>query len=390
MKYLIVLGDGMADEPITELGGRTPLEAADTPFMDQIAREGAMGLLKTVPDGYQPGSDIANLGVLGYDVKTCYTGRGALEAASMGIELGPVDMAYRCNLVTIADGVMADFSAGHISSEEGAALLEALNNELMKTDRHKAAVFYPGVSYRNLMVVPGGGGVESTPPHDIVDQKIEEWLPKGPDRELILFLMEISSRAFADHPVNKERIAAGKKPVTHIWPWSSGRRPEISRFSERWGISGGMISAVDLLNGIAQYAGMEIIRVPGATGFLDTDYNAKARYAIEALKHLDFLYLHVEAPDEAGHMGDLKEKILAIERVDAMLGTIMQEFDGRIAVLPDHPTPIRVKTHTMDPVPFAIRGIRTDGCTKYSEKEAAFGGFGSMKGTDLLPLLLSK
>ncbi|WP_319578390.1 cofactor-independent phosphoglycerate mutase [uncultured Methanospirillum sp.] len=390
MKYLIVLGDGMADEPIAELGGRTPLEAADTPFMDQIAREGAMGLLKTVPDGYQPGSDIANLGVLGYDVKTCYTGRGALEAASMGINLGPADMAYRCNLVTITDGVMTDFSAGHISSPEGAALLEALNDELRKTDRYKTAVFYPGVSYRNLMVMPGGGGVESTPPHDIVDQKIEEWLPKGPDQDLILSLMEISSRVFDKHPVNKERIAAGKKPVTHIWPWSSGKRPEISRFSERWGISAGMISAVDLLNGIAQYAGMEIIRVPGATGFLDTDYNAKARYAIEALKRLDFLYLHVEAPDEAGHMGDLKEKILAIERVDAMLGVIMQNFDGRIAVLPDHPTPIRVKTHTMEPVPFAIRGIKTDGCTRFSEKEAASGGFGSMKGTDLLPLLLSE
>ncbi len=390
MKYLIVLGDGMADEPIDELGGKTPLEAADTPFMDQIAREGAMGLLKTVPDGYQPGSDIANLGVLGYDVKTCYTGRGALEAASMGINLGPADMAYRCNLVTIADGIMADFSAGHISSDEGAALLEALNEEVQKTDLKNAVIFYPGVSYRNLMVLPGGGGVESTPPHDIVDQKIEEWLPNGPDKKLIITLMEISSRVFADHPVNKNRISAGKRPVTHIWPWSSGKRPEISRFSDLWGISGGMISAVDLLNGIAQYAGMEIIRVPGATGFLDTDYNAKARYAIDALKHLDFLYLHVEAPDEAGHMGDLKEKILAIERVDSMLGTIMKEFDGRIAILPDHPTPIRVKTHTGDPVPFAIRGIKNDGCIMFSEKEAISGGFGSMTGTDLLPLLLSK
>ena len=388
MKYLIVLGDGMADEPIAELGGKTPLEVAETPFMDQIAREGAMGLLKTVPDGYQPGSDIANLGVLGYDVKTCYTGRGALEAASMGIELGPTDMAYRCNLVTITNGVMIDFSAGHISSAEGAALLDSLNKELKQTNQRNA-IFYPGVSYRNLMIIPDGSGVESTPPHDIGDQKIETWLPKGPDRELILTLMETSSRVFADHPVNRDRVATGKKPVTHIWPWSSGMRPEIAPFFKRWGISGGMISAVDLLNGIAKYAGMEIIRVPGATGFLDTDYHAKARYAIDALRHLDFLYLHVEAPDEAGHMGDLKEKILAIERVDAMLGTIMQEFDGRIAVLPDHPTPIQVKTHTMDPVPFAIRGIKTDGCSKFSETEAVSGGFGEMKGTDLLPLLLS-
>ncbi|MDD1727666.1 MAG: cofactor-independent phosphoglycerate mutase [Methanospirillum sp.] len=385
MKYLIVLGDGMADEPIAELGGRTPIEAADTPFMDQIAREGAMGLIRTVPDGFQPGSDIANLGVLGYDVKTCYTGRGALEAASMGIELGPADMAYRCNLVTITDGVMDDFSAGHISSAEGAALLQSLNDEIKKSN----AIFYAGVSYRNLMVAPGGGGVQSTPPHDIVGQEIKSSLPTGPDRDLILTLMEISSRVFSDHPVNKARIAAGKKPATHIWPWSSGKRPEIPLFRDRWGIAGGMISAVDLLNGIARYAGMEIISVPGATGFLDTDYQAKARYAVDALKRLDFLYLHVEAPDEAGHMGDLKEKILAIERIDTMLGTIMQQYDGRIAVLPDHPTPIRVKTHTMDPVPFAIRGIRTDRCTRFSENEPKLGSFGEITGTDLLPLLFS-
>lgn len=385
MKYLIVLGDGMADEPLDELGGRTPLEAANTPHMDRIAREGAMGLIRTVPEGYQPGSDIANLGVLGYDVKTCYTGRGALEAASMGIELGPVDMAYRCNLVTIKDGVMEDFSAGHISSAEGAALLQSLNEYSGEAD----AIFYPGVSYRNLMVAPGGRGVESTPPHDIVGQKIDPYLPSGPDRELIVSLMEKSSRVFADHPVNQERISAGKKPATHIWPWSSGRRPAIPLFADRWGKKGGMISAVDLLNGIARYAGMEIIRVPGATGFLDTDYDAKARYAIDALKQLDFLYLHVEAPDEAGHMGDLNEKILAIERVDMMIGMIMEEYAGRIAILPDHPTPIRIKTHTADPVPFAILGLTTDGCTGFSEKQGAAGSFGEITGTDLLPLLFS-
>jgi len=385
MKYLIILGDGMADEPIPELGGRTPLEVADTPNMDRIAREGAMGLLKTVPDGYQPGSDIANLGVLGYDVKTCYTGRGALEAASMGIELGPEDMAYRCNLVTISDGVMEDFSAGHISSEEGAALLLTLNKHLQSS----GAVFYSGVSYRNLMVIPGGKGVESVPPHDIVGQDIAGFLPSGADHNLLMYCMEESRRIFADHPVNKTRIAAGKKPATHIWPWSSGRRPAIPKFMDQWGISGGMISAVDLLNGIARYTGMEIVRVPGATGYLDTDYTAKADYAIEALKRVDFLYLHVEAPDEAGHMGSLPEKILAIERVDAMLGRIMERFEGRIAVLPDHPTPIRLKTHTADPVPFAIRGIKTDSTTGFSEKQAADGIFGRINGPELLPLLFS-
>lgn len=385
MKYLIVLGDGMADEPVPELGGRTPLEAAHTPHMDRIAREGAMGMLRTVPDGYQPGSDIANLGVLGYDVRTCYTGRGALEAASMGIDLGPDDMAYRCNLVTVRDGIMEDFSAGHISSEEGALLLQSLNEYLTGSE----VTFYPGVSYRNLMIIPGGGGVDSTPPHDIGGEAIDQYLPTGPDREKILLWIEKSKEVFADHPVNRKRIEAGKRPVTMIWPWSSGRRPAIPRFSDVWGVSGGMISAVDLLNGIATYAGMEIIRVPGATGFLDTDYGAKARYAIEALKRLDFLYLHVEAPDEAGHMGDLAEKITAIERVDAMIGTIMEQFDGRIAVLPDHPTPVRVKTHTADPVPFAIRGVTRDAGTIFSEAAGKTGGLGLLNGPDLLRLLFS-
>lgn len=385
MKYLIVLGDGMADEPMQELGGRTPLEAAHTPNMDRIAREGAMGLLKTVPDGFQPGSDIANLGVLGYDVRSCYTGRGALEAASMGIELGPGDMAYRCNLVTIRDGIMEDFSAGHISSEEGAELLQSLNEHLAGS----GAIFYPGVSYRNLMIIPGGSGVESTPPHDIGGEAIESHLPTGADRDLILYCMEESRKVFAGHQVNQNRIASGKKPATHIWPWSSGGRPEIPLFSERWGLTGGMISAVDLLNGIAKYAGMEIIRVPGATGFLDTDYGAKARYAVEALKHLDFLYLHVEAPDEAGHMGNLAEKITAIERVDEMIGTILKNFNGRIAVLPDHPTPIRIKTHTADPVPFAVLGCGVDICTAFSEKQGKIGTFGLLSGLDLLPLLFS-
>jgi 2,3-bisphosphoglycerate-independent phosphoglycerate mutase len=386
MKYLIVLGDGMADEPVGELGGLTPLEAAHTPAMDRIARDGAMGQLQTVPPGYQPGSDIANLGVLGYDVRTCYTGRGALEAGSMGIDLGPDDMAYRCNLVTISDGIMEDFSAGHITSAEGQELLESLNRHL---EKKIDLIFYPGVSYRNLMVVPGGGGVESTPPHDIVGLQVREYLPAGPDADLISYCMEQSRVVFADHPVNQARLSAGKNPATHIWAWSSGKRPNIPRFSVRWGVTGAMISAVDLLNGIAGYAGLEIVRVPGATGFLDTDYNAKAEYAIRTLEKVDFLYLHVEAPDEAGHMGNLQEKILAIERFDAMIGKIMTVFKGRIVVLPDHPTPVRVKTHTADPVPFAISGLSKDHTTRFSEKEALNGVYGLMNGTDLLPLLFS-
>jgi 2,3-bisphosphoglycerate-independent phosphoglycerate mutase len=382
-KYCIILGDGMADEPLAELSGLTPLEAAHTPNMDYIAREGAMGLLKTVPDGFAPGSDIANLSVLGYDPTVCYTGRGALEAVSMGISLGDDDVAYRCNLVTIDNAILDDFNAGHITSEEGAQLLASLNNHL------SGMVCHPGISYRNLLIVPGGQGCESTPPHDITGQPIRDYLPKGPDAERLLEAMRISTEVFATHPVNLDRIKRGKKPATSIWPWSGGKRPEMRSFQVLTGLSGGIISAVDLLNGIGTYAGMEIIKVPGATGFIDTDYQAKARYAIEALKRLDFLFIHVEAPDEAGHMGSIEEKVKAIERVDEMIGTIMKEFNGRIAVLPDHPTPIRIKTHTAEPVPFAILGKDKDDTTRFSEKEGAKGMYGLLAGTDLIPLLIS-
>jgi len=382
-KYCVVLGDGMADEPLAELSGQTPLEAAHTPNMDTIAREGAMGLLSTVPSGYPPGSDIANLSVLGYDPCLCYTGRGALEAASMGVSLRDVDVAYRCNLVTITNNILKDFNAGHITSEEGAALLTSLNQHL------SGITCYPGISYRNLLIIPDGQGCESTPPHDITGQSIEGYLPKGPDASRLIEAMEISKQVFANHPVNHDRTRRGLMPATAIWPWSGGKRPNMRSFHEMYGILGGIISAVDLLNGIGVYAGMEIIRVPGATGFLDTDYQAKARYAIEALKRLDFVFVHVEAPDEAGHMGSIEEKILAIERVDEMIGTIMDSFTGRIAVLPDHPTPIRIRTHTADPVPFAILGKGKDSTTRFSEREGAKGMYGLLPGTRLLPLLLS-
>lgn len=381
-KYLVVLGDGMADEPLKELGGRTPLEAAETPNMDYIAKEGAMGLLQTVPPGFSPGSDIANLSVLGYDPVLCYTGRGPLEAASMELDLDEEDMAYRCNLVTIRRGLMEDFTACHITSGEGAALLKSLNEEL------EDVVCFPGISYRNLMIVPGGAGSETIPPHDITGQAAEPYLPKGADAVLLLHAMEVSRKVFADHEVNTCRIEAGKRPATEIWPWSGGRRPDIQNFEQRYGLSGGMIAAVDLLNGIAKYAGMEVITVPGATGYLDTDYQAKARYAINGLKRLDFIFLHVEAPDEAGHMGSIEEKILAIERVDEMIGTILDSYKGRIAVLPDHPTPIRIKTHSADPVPFAILGIDKDQTTRFSEIEAASGMYGVREGIGLLPLLI--
>ena len=382
-KYLVVLGDGMADEPLAELGGKTPLEYAHTPHMDRIAREGCMGMVQTVPDGFEAGSDIANLGLLGYDPRTCYTGRGPLEAASMQIELGPSDIAYRCNLVTVRDGVMADFSAGHISSAEGRDLLLSLRNAV------PSASFYPGVSYRNLLVLHGGSGSVTVPPHDIVGRAIVSFLPQGGDGAALISCMQKSREVFSDHPVNQARTAAGKPPATQVWPWSGGKIPSLPPFREKFGKSGGVISAVDLLQGIARCAKMEVIVVPGATGYLDTDYQAKARYALSALGHLDFLYLHVEAPDEAGHLGDAREKVLAIERVDAMIGTIMRDFSGIAAVLPDHPTPVRLKTHTADPVPFAVYGKGQDETRAFSEREGARGGYGTIRATGLLPLLFS-
>ncbi|MEN6610341.1 MAG: cofactor-independent phosphoglycerate mutase [Methanoregulaceae archaeon] len=383
MKYLLVLGDGMADEPLAELGGKTPLEYAKTPVFDRLAREGATGLVRTVPDGYEAGSDIANLSILGYDPRTFYTGRGPLEAMSMGVRMAEEDVAYRCNLVTVTDGIMADFSAGHISSSEGAALLGDLQKRIPDI------LVKPGVSYRNLLMIHNGKGSRTTPPHDIVGQQIQEYLPQGSDAPLLAECVSVSRDVFQDHPVNRARLAAGKPPANQIWPWSGGRKPAMPAFREKYGKQGGMISAVDLLNGIATCAGMERIMVPGATGYLDTDYHAKALYAIQALTRLDFLYLHVEAPDEAGHLGSVEEKVRAIERVDEMVGMILESFDGTVAVLPDHPTPIRLKTHTNAPVPFVIRGKITDSTQRLTEREAEKGKYGIREATSLLDLIFS-
>ena len=383
MKYVIILGDGMADEPLAELGGRTPLEYAEIPNMDRIAREGRCGMLRTVPDGFEPGSDIANLSILGYDPRTTYTGRGPLEAASMGVSLQDGEIAYRCNLVTVRDGMMEDFNAGHISSTEGAELLRDLDAALGDVR------VYPGVGYRNLMVVSRALGAETTAPHDIVGQPIEDYLPRGGDAEILLNCIERSEEVFADHPVNRRRLQEGKTPATGIWPWSGGKKPSLAPFQEKYGLSGGMISAVDLLRGIACLAGMEVIHVPGATGFLDTDYEAKARYAVNALDRLDFVYVHVEAPDEAGHMGSVEEKVRAIERLDEAIGIVLDRPDTTVAVLPDHPTPIRYKTHTMNPVPFALLGKGKDDVQAFSEREAAKGSFGLIQAPDFLSLLFS-
>ena len=339
MKYLLILADGAADEPLAELGGKTPLEVAKKPNMDTIARKGRCGMLKTVDESMTPGSDVANMSILGYDPEKYYTGRGALEALSMGVPFGGDDMAYRCNLVTIENGKMKDFAAGHISSEEGAELFKALQEKV------SGVTFYPGVSYRNVMMFPGGKGAETYPPHDIVDEVVDNYMPKGPDADTLMKLMVRAADVFEKHPVNLARIAAGKNPATTIWPWSAGKKPAMPQFCEMFGKQGAMISAVDLLFGIAACCGMKIVKVPGATGYLDTDYMGKAKAAVDALQgDADFVYMHVEATDEAGHLGSIEEKIKAIERLDEAVGYILENFDGCVMLMPDHPTPIAKKT----------------------------------------------
>jgi 2,3-bisphosphoglycerate-independent phosphoglycerate mutase len=369
MKYIILLGDGMADRPHAELGGKTCLQAANTPNLDQIATLGQVGMVHTVPEGFPPGSDVANLTVMGYDPKKYYTGRSPLEAASIGVELGLDDIAFRCNLVTLRitggksrsggkarRAVMEDFSAGHIGSEEARLLIEEIDAKL-GTDRIR---FYPGVSYRHLMVWKGGKEkIECTPPHDIQDKDIQDYLPRGEGDDTINTLMEASVDLLIAHPVNKKRLEIGRRPVNSIWLWGQGRRPSMPTFKEKYGLEGAMISAVDLTKGIGIYAGFEVINVPGATGWIDTNYAGKAEHALWALKTKDIVYVHVEAPDEAGHTGDLKNKMKAIEDFDEFIvGNIlhgMKQFDEyRILVLPDHPTPLEIRTHSNEPVPFAI------------------------------------
>lgn len=359
MKYAILLGDGIADYPIGRLSRRTPLEAARTPNMDRIAREGTIGLINTIPSGFPPGSDVANLSVLGYDPEVSYTGRGPLEAASMGIVLGPDDVAFRCNLVTLggdATVLMEDYAAGHISSQEAKEIIDDLGTDLGAKGRN----FYAGVGYRHLLVWDKGPSrAETTPPHDIVGQAIANHLPRGEGSGEIRDLMERSWALLKNHRVNVERIAAGKRPANSIWLWGQGRQPVMETLAQRFRIRGVMISAVDLLRGIGIYAGLEVLRVSGATGYVDTDYEAKAEKALEALKEKDFVFVHVEAPDEMGHEGNLEGKIQAIEDFDEkVVGTVLKGIrslgDFRLMVLSDHATPISRRTHVNDPSPFAV------------------------------------
>jgi 2,3-bisphosphoglycerate-independent phosphoglycerate mutase len=329
------------------------------------------------------------MSILGYDLDKYYTGRGALEAVGMGIPFSSLDLAYRCNFVTIEDGKMKDFAAGHISNEE----VKELFSILQKRFEDFGVKLYQGVSYRNVLILPNGKGSATKAPHDIVGELIDSYTPVGDDASELHRYMAISYDVLVNHPVNRERIAAGKNPANMIWPWSCGKKPTMPQFSEMFGKNGVIISAADLILGIARSAGMEVADVPGATGSLDTDYMGKAKTAVEILRgDADFVYLHVEATDEAGHLGSIDEKIRAIERLDEAIGYILDNFDGCVTLTPDHPTPIAKRTHTRDPVPFAIFGLdEQDAVSVYTEKEiAAKGSYGMIRSMDLLKMLFAE
>ncbi len=394
MKHIIILGDGMADEPIASLGGKTPLQYARTPYMDRLARLGVTGRLKTVADGFHPGSEVANMSVLGYDLPSVYEGRGVLEAASIGVTLQPGEMAMRCNLVCVEGDLLKNHSAGHISTEEADELIRFLN-ERLGSDRIR---FYTGVSYRHLLVIKNGDKrVECIPPHDVPLHPFRPLLPKPENpgdkeaqgtAELLSELILKSQALLKDHPVNRRRIAEGKDPANSIWPWSPGYRPAMRTLKEMYGIrNGAVISAVDLIRGIGVYAGMEVLHVEGATGLYDTNYEGKARAALDALRTNDFVYLHIEASDEAGHEGDVALKIKTIENLDARAVRIIYEETSQwdepvaIAVLPDHPTPCAIRTHTGDPVPFLIYkpGMAPDTVGSFDEFSVREGKYGLLE-----------
>ncbi|MEN6406015.1 MAG: cofactor-independent phosphoglycerate mutase [Thermoguttaceae bacterium] len=380
MKYAIIIPDGCADEPQESLGGKTPLQAADIPAMDAVAAEGVVGRANHTPEALPAGSDTANLSLLGYDPLKDFTGRAPLEAAAQGIELGPDDWAVRCNLVTIEDQVMKSFTAGHISSDEAASLVATLQETLGGPQLH----FYPGVGYRNLLVYRGSGrpapfsrDTRTTPPHDLTDQSVLDDYPRGPGSDLLTHLMSESVRLFADHPVNVARRQAGKPPATNVWLWGLGSAPKLTPFAELYGKHGAMITAVDLLRGLASLIGWRRIEVPGATGYLDTDYAAKGRFACEAIKDVDVVCVHVEATDEASHEGNTAAKVQALEQISrhivAPVHAALKQFgDYRILVTPDHPTPLRTKTHSHGDVPFTMagRGIEPDAATVYDDPTA--------------------
>lgn len=400
-KYLILVGDGMGDYPLEKLGGKTPLEAARTPHLDRLVLKGRLGLVRTIPKGMEPGSDVANMSLLGYDPRKYHTGRGPLEAASMGIRLLGGEVAFRCNLVTLetdAAGVvrMADYSAGHISNEEAHRLVASLQDALAGTPLR----LYPGVSYRHLLVWPDGpADLKTTPPHDILGEPIGQYHQCYRETALLLGVVEKAAAILAEHPVNRDRLAAGRRVANAVWPWGQGRAPAMPTLKERFGLTGAMISAVDLLKGLGVYAGLESLSIPGATGYLDTNYAGKVHAALQALQTGDLVYVHIEAPDEASHEGSLEKKLEAIEAFDEkVIGPLVRGAESfpqaGMLVVTDHLTPIKVRTHVADPVPFLIvEDIRRPGsvgagAARFCERDAGRAGLTFAGGVELFEAFL--
>lgn len=391
-KYAIIVPDGAADEPLEELGKKTILQVAQTPNMDKISTQGRLGLVRTVPAGFEPGSDIAQMSLLGYNPLTFYTGRAPIEAVARNIKLSPNDWVFRCNLVTICDGKMEDHSAGHISTEEAGKLIKDLNEQLS----NEKFRFYPGVSYRHLLVFKDADfDVKTYPPHDFIGTAIEKILPRGKGAEMLIDLIARSQQLFINHDINKVKKDLGENQVSSIWLWGQGKKARMESFKKRFGINGAAITAVDLVKGLSMLIGFDLINVPGATGFVDTNYQGKASAAIKALDKYDLVFIHIEAPDEASHNGSIEMKKKAIEQIDKyIVGPVLEALQGyeswRILVLPDHPTPVSSRAHSPEPVPFAMAGTGVSGIlhTTFSEANAAKSGFRIDNGFELMEYFL--
>jgi len=391
-KYAIIVPDGAADEPLEQFDNKTVLQIAEIPNMDKISTQGRQGLARTVPPGMEPGSDVAQMSLLGYDPKRYYSGRAPIEAVARNIVLSADDWVFRCNLITICDGKMEDHSAGHISNEEAAKLINDLNDQLAG-DKFR---FYAGISYRHLLVFKGLDlDVQTYPPHDYIGEAIEKILPRGKGAEILIDLMARSQQLFADHDINKVRCDLGENQVSSIWLWGQGKKARMESFEKRFGIKGAAITAVDLVRGLSKLIGFDLIDVPGATGFVDTNYQGKASAAIEALDKYDLVFVHIEAPDEASHNGSVEMKKKAIEQIDKLIvGPVLDALQGyeswRILVLPDHPTPISSRAHSSEPVPFAMAGVGVSGIlhTTFSEVNAAKSGFKIDNGFELMEYFL--
>jgi len=391
-KYVIIVPDGAADEPLEQLDKKTVLEVAQTPNMDKISTQGRIGLVRTVPAGFEPGSDIAQMSLLGYNPLTFYTGRAPIEAVARNIKLSPNDWVFRCNLVTICDGKMEDHSAGHISTEEAGKLIKDLNEQL----GDEKFRFYPGVSYRHLLVFKGVDfDVKTYPPHDYIGTAVEKILPRGKGAEMLIDLIARSQQLFINHDINKVKKDLGENQVSSIWLWGQGKKARMESFKKRFGIDGAAITAVDLVKGLSMLIGFDLINVPGATGFVDTNYQGKASAAIKALDKYDLVFIHIEAPDEASHNGSIEMKKKAIEQIDKyIVGPVLEALQGyeswRILVLPDHPTPVSSRAHSPEPVPFAMAGTGISGIlhTTFSEANAARSGFRIDNGFELMEYFL--